>query len=145
MVNSQISLQRDKFLIVSSVLLLVLTLAHDVDHVRQGRSLGSDFYAIGFYSVIAAIAMLWVSMSIMSYAPILAIAIGMQTVLGLLFIHVLPHWWTLSDSYGQAHVDNWSWAIVFLLMGAGFLLTIGGVIALVKGTQNDSPMKLASE
>lgn len=115
---------------VVTATLLVLTLAHDADHVRQGRALAIELYGVA----LAALAMLTITLVLLRrrhpFADIAAATVGLSTVVGVASVHVAPARPFLSDSYGAAGADALSWAIVVLMMCAGLAMAVLALLRL---------------
>lgn len=113
-------------------LLAALTVLHDLDHLRQGRSLPAVLYLIA----IGALASLSVTLSVLLWLPTwakpAAAAQGVATVVGVGVVHALPRWSAFSDSYSAAKVDLASWLIVIGMMGVGLALA---AVALFSGAE----------
>lgn len=106
--------------------LFVLTVVHDLDHVRQGRTLGTELY------VVAALALAWLAgvfflarrrHALTSWAALL---MGLSTVVGVAGVHVAPHRSWFSDPYPATHADLLSWSIIAGMMALGALLAAAG-------------------
>lgn len=126
-------------LIWITVALLLLTVVHDLDHVRQGRALDVELYGVA----VVALTMLTMTLTLLlrrhPIARITTVAVGIATVLGVGVVHVAPRHALLSDSYSSAHADALSWAIVILMMLAGAVLAVVGACSLGSGSQEGTP------
>lgn len=104
--------------------LLVLTVIHFLDHIRQGRELPAELHVVGTVSVVAAVTVLVLAIKRSDLAKPAAFVLGAGNVIGLLAVHVAPSWWPLSDSYAEAGVDALSWLIVIAMIAVGAALTL---------------------
>lgn len=122
----QVDLQerRRRGVTLITVTLLLLTVVHDIDHVRQGRTLDIELYGVA----LAALTMPSVTLVLLLrrnfFAPVAAAAAGLSTVLGVAAVHVAPSHVLLSDSYSAAHADALSWVIIILMMLAGLSMAV---------------------
>lgn len=107
---------------LAAAAVVILTLLHDLDHLRQGRELPAALDLIGAFGTTASVIVLvWVSSTGAKAAPGAAL-FGAATAGGLIAIHVVPRWSFLSDPYPEAHVDAWSWIGLAALIAAGLAL-----------------------
>lgn len=107
-----------------TALLGILTVVHDVDHVRQGRGLPFVLYLVAVGALISIATTLVVLVRYRAWSRPVAMAQGITTVVGVGVVHVAPEWSTLADSYAAAGVDALSWLIILAMMLAGVALTI---------------------
>lgn len=115
--------QGSRALVLAAGSLLVLTVLHDLDHVRQGRSLPMALNAIGALGTLGAVVLLlWTLRRSDAIVRRVAGAFGILTALGLVVIHVLPHWSAISDPYGEAGVDWLSWISLAAFISGGVAL-----------------------
>lgn len=120
--------------------LLVLTIVHVVDHVRQGRSLDLELYGVGTVSLLAAAVTVGLAAKGHRLAPSAGIVLGIGTVIGVIAVHVAPNWWPLSDSYGDAGVDMLSWAIIIGMILVGAVLAVISLRAFAQTSPNSSQL-----
>lgn len=116
--------QPDRRLVAITGVLGVLTVVHDLDHVRQGRWLPWVLYGVAVAAVVSLALTLTVLLRRPQFAAPMAIAQGGATVIGVGVVHAAPQWSAFTDSYGAAHVDALSWAIVLAMMAAGLALAV---------------------
>lgn len=114
----------------AAVALLASVLLHDLDHLRQGRSIERLVVAIGVIGDIAVITMVALAIRGSRWTPHAAVLVGSANVLGFIAVHVFPDWGPLSDGYPDLPVDGLSWAIVYIPMAAALWLGITGLAAL---------------
>lgn len=114
-------------LVSTTAALLVLTILHDLDHVRQGRALGVELYAVA----VLALAMLTVTLVALvrehALAAVAAATVGAATVVSVALVHVAPRRRVFSDPYPAAQADLLSWTIIVLMMVGGLALAVGGL------------------
>ncbi|HEX7277300.1 MAG TPA: hypothetical protein VF244_07985 [Acidimicrobiales bacterium] len=113
-----------KRLVAVTVALTALTILHDLDHVRQGRSLAVHLDVVGAVSLVSLAVTLIVLRRRHPLAGMVAVAQGIATVVGVGVVHAAPYWSSLADSYGAAHVDALSWAVILAMMAAGAVLAV---------------------
>lgn len=107
---------------LAAMAVVILTLLHDLDHLRQGRELPGALNLIGAIGTISSIVILvWVGRR-GALAAQGAGLFGAATAFGLIAIHVVPRWSFISDPYAEAHVDIWSWLGLAALIAAGIAL-----------------------
>jgi hypothetical protein len=114
----------------AAVGLLAAVVLHDLDHIRQGRTVEPLVIAIGVIGDIAVITMVALAIRGNRWAPLAAVLIGFANVLGFIAVHVIPDWGPLSDGYPDLPVDGVSWAIVFVPMAAALWLGVTGLLGL---------------
>ena len=122
--------QRNRSLLWASIALLAAVVLHDLDHVRQGRSVEPLVVAIGVVGDIAVITMVALAIRGSRWGPHAAVVIGFGNVLGFIAVHVIPDWGPLADGYPGIGVDGLSWAIVYIPMAAALWLGVTGLSAL---------------
>jgi len=113
-------------LLAVTTTLAVLTVLHDVDHVRQGRGLPFELYGVAVFALLSLGATLMLVLRRHRLAGTAAVAQGVATIVGVGAVHVAPQWSSLTDSYSAAHADALSWAIIVTMMLAGVALVVLG-------------------
>lgn len=103
-------------------LLGILTVIHDVDHVRQGRALPAELYVVAVAALVSITVTLTILLRHPRWARTVAAAQGVATIVGVGVVHVAPQWSTVTDSYSAAHADVVSWGIIIAMMLAGLAL-----------------------
>ncbi|MEA2900602.1 MAG: hypothetical protein QOH36_489 [Actinomycetota bacterium] len=111
-------------LVAVTVGLAVLTMFHDVDHVRQGRGLPVELYFVAVFALVSIGVTLTVLLRRHPVAAPVAFVQGVATIVGVAAVHVAPQWSSVTDSYGAAHADLLSWAIIAAMMTAGLTLAL---------------------
>ena len=108
---------------LAAMAVVILTVLHDLDHLRQGRELPGALNLIGALGTISSIVILvWVARRGAQAAQGAGL-FGAATAAGLIAIHVVPRWSFISDPYPEAHVDIWSWIGLVALIAAGVALS----------------------
>ncbi len=110
-----------------SLALLVSIVLHDLDHLRQGRSVEPLVVGIGVLGDIAIITTVALVIRRHPLAPLAATLVGFANFFGFIAVHVVPDWGPLSDGYPGLQLDALSWAIVFIPMAAGLWLALSGL------------------
>lgn len=105
-------------------LLGVLTVVHDLDHVRQGRPLPPELYVVAVAALVSITATLVVLVRYPRWARTAAIAEGVATIVGVGAVHAAPQRSSVTDSYSAAHADIVSWVIIVAMMLTGLLLVL---------------------
>lgn len=113
-----------------AVALLVTVFLHDLDHIRQGRSIEAPVVGIGVIGDIAVITMVVLAVRGSRLAAPAAVLVGFANFFGFIAVHVVPDWGPLSDGYPDLPVDGLSWAIVFIPMAAALWLGLAGLMSL---------------
>lgn len=111
-------------LLSTTTFLGVLTVLHDIDHVRQGRTLPVVLYGVALFALLTIAVVLALLLRRHRFAGISATAQGVATIVGVGAVHVAPQWSSLSDSYAAAHADALSWAIILAMMFNGLALAL---------------------
>lgn len=118
---------RRRLLTIVSVL-GVLTVVHDLDHVRQGRALPAELYVVAVAALVSITATLVVLVRYPQWARTAAVAEGMATIVGVGAVHAAPQWSSVTDSYSAAHADIVSWAIIIAMMLTGLALALEATV-----------------
>ncbi len=113
-------------LTLAGLAFLVLTLIHDLDHVRQARPLPLEVNLVGAVSIVASVVALALAFRGHPLAPFAAMILGVGSVVGFIAVHLVPRWSVISDAYADAGVDALSYGIVFATMAAGAYLALEG-------------------
>ncbi len=129
--GNELSLPTRRRLVAVVCVLGVLTVIHDVDHVRQGRALPPELYVVAVAALVSVTATLIVLVRYPRWARTVTIAQGVATIVGVGAVHAAPQWSTVTDSYSAARADIVSWAIIVAMMLTG--LTLALVAALAEG------------
>ncbi len=124
--------------------LVIMIVVHDLDHVRQGRALQSELLGVGAIALVAALVSLVLAIREHWLAPAAAVVVGFGNVVGVVLVHVAPHWGPFSDPYAAAHVDWFSWTVIVAMMLLGLMLGMTGVSALRNSRQPNGTAVSAS-
>lgn len=73
-----------------TALLGILTVGHDVDHVRQGRGLPFVLYLVAVGALVSIATTLVVLVRYRAWSRPVAMAQGIKTVVGAVVVHVAP-------------------------------------------------------
>ncbi|MGZ5308407.1 MAG: hypothetical protein ACXWDP_04355 [Solirubrobacterales bacterium] len=119
-----------KPLVQASLLLLALQVAHTVDHLvgHPADTVGQIPGYLGFATVLGT---LYLVASDNPLGPLAAAATGFFTAVGLVAIHLAPHWGIFSDPYSKLDLGFVSWAIVFATILSSLWLGVLGVRAMI--------------
>jgi len=114
----------------ASFALLAAIVLHDLDHIRQDRSVEPLVVGIGIIGDIAIITLVVLVMRGHRLAPLAATVIGFANILGFIAVHMVPDWGPLSDGYPDLPVDALSWVLAAIPMAAALWLALGGWVSL---------------
>ena len=89
-------------------------LIHDLDHVRRGSYSTMPVRTLGYLALAGGIITIVLAARRNKFAPPFAAFYGFVGAIGLVAVHVLPHWSIFSDPFTKYRVDALSWAIVAL-------------------------------
>ena len=107
--------------------MLVAVILHDLDHVRQSRSVEPLVVALGVIGDIAIITVVALVIRGHPLAPLAATVVGFANFVGFFAVHVVPDWGPLSDGYPGLPADTLSWTLVFVPMAAALWLGVTGL------------------
>ena len=79
-------------------MLAALTALHDIDHLRQGRSLPAVLYLVAVTALASLAATLMVLLRYPLWVRPATVAQGVATVVGVGVVHVAPAWSPFADS-----------------------------------------------
>jgi hypothetical protein len=111
----------------AALALLASLVLHDLDHLRQGRSIEPLVVALGVIGDLATLTMVALVIRGHRLAAPAAILVGSANLFGFIAVHVVPDWGPLSDGYPDLPVDAGSWAIIFVPMAAALWLGLTGL------------------
>jgi hypothetical protein len=106
----------------ATLLVLLVSVAHDLDHVRQGSSAPTEVVITAIAGWVATIALAVLVARRHRLAVPYAAAFGVTLALGFVLVHFLPHWSAFSAPYGEQDVDALSWVLAALPIAAGLYL-----------------------
>ena len=123
------SLGRVSRLARANLVLFALLIAHTLDHGlnQPPRTLpaSADFIGIAGFILVAASATLALRRS--PLAPAASLYAGGLTALGVVAVHLLPHWWGfVSDPFWDFHANALSWLIPLALLASALAVTALG-------------------
>lgn len=121
---NELSFSTRRRLVTIVSLLGVLTVVHDLDHVRQGRALPPVLYVVAVAALVSITATLIVLVRYPRWARTAAVAQGVATLVGVGAVHAAPRWSTVTDSYAASDADIFSWLIILAMMFTGLLLVL---------------------
>jgi len=123
-----------RWLLWSSAIYVVGLVSHTADHVRRGISvLTGPVLGAGTLSTIAGIVIVWLIVARNRKAPFLAAIFGPTTAIGVVIVHVPPHWGVFSDPFigsTGTGVTAFSWIVVFLEVAGLLAMGISGIAVL---------------
>ena len=95
-----------------SVAALAADLIHDLDHVRRSNYSPIPVRSLGFLALAGGILAIGLAARRNRFAAPFGAFYGFTGAVGLVAVHVLPHWSAISDPFTRYRVDALSWAIV---------------------------------
>src|SRR5215210_2299366 len=107
----------------AALLVLAVSVIHDLDHVRQGESATTEVVVTAILGWMATIVLLVLVARRHRLAPPYAAGFGVTLALGFVLVHFLPHWSAFSAPYGEQDADALSWLLAVLPIAAGLWLT----------------------
>lgn len=119
MVGNQPTGQPGRVLAPAAAVLFVLTVIHDLDHLRQGRSLHAELYGVAVVALGSTASVYALARRHHRLAPWAAVVVGAATFVGVAGVHVARHRSFFSDPYPAAHADLVSWAIIVAMIVTG--------------------------
>ena len=121
----------------ATLLVLTLSVIHDLDHVRQGESATTEVVVTAILGWVATIVLLVLVARRHRLAAPYAAGFGVVLALGFVLVHFLPHWSAFSAPYGEQDADALSWVLAALPVVAGLWLTAQAA-ALMRAERNGS-------
>ena len=89
-----------------------MDLVHDLDHVRRHNYSPVAVRSLGFLALVGGILALTIVLRRNRFAVPFACFYGFASTVGLVAVHVLPHWGPISDPFTAYRVDALSWFLV---------------------------------
>jgi hypothetical protein len=111
----------------ASLLVLLVSVAHDLDHARHGTPASAEVVAVAVAGWAATIGLLVLVARGHRLAAPYAAGFGAALALGFVLVHFLPRWSAFSAPYGEAGVDALSWVLAALPVAAGLYLSAHAV------------------
>ena len=130
MVGNQRPAGQAGWLAPAAAVLFMLTVIHDLDHLRQGRSLHAELYGVAVVALGSTASVYALARRHHRLAPWAAVVVGAATLVGVAGVHVAPHRSFFSDPYPAAHADLVSWAIIVAMIATGVVMALIGLAAL---------------
>jgi hypothetical protein len=119
----------------AAVLFLAGSLLHDADHFRRGLDvLTPEVLWIGIAGVVITSGAVGLTLLGYQHAPLIAIAVGFGTAIGVSIVHLLPRWSVFSDSFPGSNVDQLTWVAVLFEVGAALAFGLVGVRSQLRTT-----------
>lgn len=101
-----------------------MDLVHDLDHIRRHNYSPIAVRSLGFVALAGGILAVTLVLRRNRYAVPFACFYGWASGIGLILVHVLPHWGPISDPFTAYRVDALSWLIVGVNTAVVFVLGI---------------------
>ena len=123
----------DTMLRLATLVFVVALFVHGSDHVRRGIDASPmPVMVLGTVQTVMAVVTVALVIAQSRWAPIVAVAVGFQSAIGFVIVHVLPSWFgPFSDSLvhapPDAHVLGFSWFAAIFEIVADVLLGIAGM------------------
>lgn len=114
-------------------------IVHTAGHFRRGLDvLTPQVFWAGNVSTVVGVAVIVLVLAGHRIAPYVAVAFGLPTALGVIAVHLLPHWSALSDAFPGANhtgVTSMSWGVVLVEIVGGIALSAAGVLVLRRSSE----------
>jgi hypothetical protein len=107
----------------ATLLVLLVSVLHDLDHVRHGTPASAEVVATAIAGWLATILLVVLVVRGDRRAAPYAAGFGVALALGFVLVHFLPRWSAFSAPYGEADVDALSWLLAALPVAAGLYLS----------------------
>lgn len=119
-----------RFLRYAALIYAAGLVLHTADHVRRGLDvLTPQVHTAGYVSTAAGLFAITLVLARHRWAPLVAIATGFSIALGVVAVHLLPHWGAFSDSFigrQATGVTALSWGVVLVEIAGAFALGLAG-------------------
>ena len=89
-----------------------MDLVHDLDHVRRHNYSPITVRSLGFVALAGGILAVALVLRRHRFAVPFACFYGFASGIGLILVHVIPHWGPISDPFTAYRVDALSWLIL---------------------------------
>jgi hypothetical protein len=106
----------------ATLLVLAVSVIHDLDHVRQGERATTEVAVTAILAWIATIVLVVLVARRHRLAAPYAAAFGITLALGFVLVHFLPRWSAFSAPYPEQDADALSWVLAALPVAAGLWL-----------------------
>jgi hypothetical protein len=118
----------------AAVLYLACFLAHNGDHLRRGIDvLTPEVLVAGSAAGVAAALAIALALVGHRLGPLIAVATGLPTALGVAAVHLLPRWSAFSDAFPGGEADALSWLAVLLEIAGALVFGVVGALLLWRG------------
>ena len=107
---------------------------HNADHLRRGTGVvTTEVLALGVIAGVLQVSAITAVFLKYRWAPLLAVAVGLQAGIGIFAVHLLPRWSSFSDALPGAHgtgITLFSWIAVVLEMVSSLAFAAAGASVL---------------
>ena len=125
------SLRENRVLRYAAFFFTAGLLIHSADHWRRGFDvLTPEVYWAGMALSILGVTTIVLVLVRHRLAPLVAVAVGFPTALGVAASHLLPHWSLFSDAFPGSGVDALSYAAVLVEIISALVLGAAGAYVL---------------
>jgi hypothetical protein len=119
--------ERWKALQAAAAVYALGTAIHTMDHLRRGPdSVTAEVKELGVIFTLAVALVVTLIFNRYRFAPLFAVLIGFSHGIGILSLHVLPHWSVVSDSFLTHGTSLVSWFAVAIEVGGAFAVGLAG-------------------
>lgn len=108
-----------------------MDLVHDLDHVRRHNFSPTPVRSLGFVALAGGILAVTLVLRRNRFAIPFACFYGFASGIGLIAVHVLPHWGAISDPLTAYRVDALSWFILGLNTAVDLALGVAAAVSLL--------------
>jgi hypothetical protein len=125
--QGQRELRLNRMLTYAACFFAAALVLHGLDHLRRGLTVVTPEVLWGgvLLSMAGAVAVVLV-LSGHRLAPLVGVAVGFPSGIGVVAAHLLPRWSALSDSFVSNGADLVSWVAVLAEIAAAFALGVAG-------------------
>ncbi len=132
-------LRRERALRYAAIFFAAGLALHTADHLRRGAdSITPEVFWGGMVVTVAGVVAIVAVLTRRPLAPVIAVAVGFPSAVGVSASHLLPQWSAFSDAFPGGQVDALSWAAVLVEIAAAVLLGAAGVASLSRGPSSGS-------
>jgi hypothetical protein len=108
--------------------------AHNADHLRRGTDVvTTEVLVLGAVAGVLQVLAITAVFLEHRWAPVAAVAVGLQAGIGIFAVHLLPRWSAFSDALPGAHgtgITLFSWVAVVLETVGAFAFAAAGAYVL---------------
>ena len=117
----------DRVLSYATIFFAAAFLFHNADHMRRGfDTVTPEVLGAGYVASVGALFVIALVIMRHRFAPLVAVAVGFSTALGVAATHLLPQWSSFSDSFPDGRIDALSWTAGVLEVVGAFALGAAG-------------------